>query len=438
MIGRWLSTTFAALAEPNFRILWVGSLFATLALMMMFVTQSVVAFELGGTNRAVGIVSLGVGISMLALGPFGGVTADRVSKRKVIVLGQGASAALFAVIGVLIVFDALTLLQLVLITTVLGLGFAFLSPARHSYVAELVPRRLLPNAVALNQLGMGTGQILAPFVAGVLLSTPAIGAGGTYLAMAALTCIGVVSLGLLRPAPRVPAAAHASVWADLRGGLEHVLSRPTLRLVVFLMIAMIVLGWMFRVVLPALLERHLDHAPTDIGLLLSINAIAAFVVSLALAGVVGTRWAWPSLFALAATLSAGYFVLAVAPSFEVALLAMVLIGPGFSSFLLVAQTVIMANAEPAFYGRVMSLTMIAVALQSIAAFPFGILADQIGERELLGVVGISTAAILVLGLLSYLRTVRGEAVTGRGTRTVAVREIARMRRQKSSRPLTPS
>ena len=86
MFGRWFSTTFAALAEPNFRILWVGSLFATLAFMMMFVTQSFVAFELAGTNSAVGIVSLGVGVTMLILGPFGGVTADRVSKRKLIIL----------------------------------------------------------------------------------------------------------------------------------------------------------------------------------------------------------------------------------------------------------------------------------------------------------------------------------------------------------------
>ena len=308
-VRNWASTTFAALRQRDFRILWIGSLFATLAFMMMFVAQSVVAFELAGTNTAVGVVSLGVGISMLLVGPFGGVTADRVSKRTLIVLGQGASAVLFVVTGVLIMTDALNLLMLVLITAVMGLGFAFMGPARQAYVAEIVGPKLLPSAVALSQLGHGGGQVLAPLFAGIMLGTAAIGAGGAYLVMGALVFIGVASIGFLPPSGGTPPHIRGSLLGDLGAGLHHVRSRPTLRLVLLMFVAVVVLGFTFRIVLPALLERDLDRAPTDIGLLFSVNAIAGFVVSLGLAGLVGTRWAWPALFVLATLLALGYFAL---------------------------------------------------------------------------------------------------------------------------------
>ena len=269
---RWTATTFAALGERDFRILRIGSLFATLAFMMMFVAQSVVAFELAGTNSAVGVVSLGVGISMLLIGPFGGVTADRVSKRRLIILGQGAAAALLVLIGVLIITDTLSLLLLVLITTAMGLGFAFMGPARHAYVAEIVAPARLPNAIVLSQLGHGGGKILAPLLAGILLSTAAGGAGGAYLVIGALLFIGVASIGFLPSRGGAPRHTRGSVLGELGAGLQHVRSRPTLRLLLLMSIAVVVLGWTFRIVLPALLERHLDRAPTDIGLLCSRSA----------------------------------------------------------------------------------------------------------------------------------------------------------------------
>ena len=434
-LRRWTATTFAALSQRDFRILWIGSLFATLAFMMMFVAQSVVAFELAGTNSAVGVVSLGVGISMLLVGPFGGVTADRISKRRLIILGQGAAAALFVLVGVLIITDTLSLLVLVLITTVMGLGFAFMGPARHAYVADIVTPARLSNAIALSQLGHGGGQILAPLLAGILLSTAAIGAGGAYLLMGALLFIGVATIGFLPSRAGAPLHRRGSVLGELGAGFQHVRSRPTLRLVLGMSVAVVVLGGTFRIVLPALLERHLDRAPTDIGLLFSVNAIAAFVVSLGLVGLAGTRWAWPALFVLTTLLALGYFVLAAAPTFGVALLAMVLLGPGFASFMLVAQTMIMANTAPAFYGRVMSLTMLAFGFQSILALPFGALADLIGEREMLALLGVATLAVVGIGLLGYLHLSRGLAAARRAQPAHnAAPETPAAAAQKSVRP----
>ena len=89
------------MSDAHFRVLFIGTLFATFAYMMMFLAMSVVSYDLSGTNTAVGVIGTGVGISML-LAPFGGVIADRMNRKWVIVIGQGGGAAMLALTGVLL------------------------------------------------------------------------------------------------------------------------------------------------------------------------------------------------------------------------------------------------------------------------------------------------------------------------------------------------
>ena len=152
MIRRWARTTFLALGNPQFRLLWIGSLFSMLAFMMQWTAQAVVAFDLGGTNSAVGLVQLGIGLSMLVLGPIGGVIADRVSKKPMVFWGQTIVAASFVATGAMILAGALTLPWLVVLTAVMGVVFAFTGPTQQAWVGEMVPPSMLPNAVALSQL----------------------------------------------------------------------------------------------------------------------------------------------------------------------------------------------------------------------------------------------------------------------------------------------
>lgn len=401
MFRSWASNTFESLSNPQFRVLWAGTLFSTLAYMMMFVVQSVVAFDLAGTSSAVGLVMLGVGVSMFVVGPFGGVIADRVNRRHLIILGQGFGALMLFLTGVLIVVDLLTLELLVLLTLLLGLSFAFMGPARQAFVGEIVGPKLLPNAVALSQLAHSFGQPFSPMLAGVLLET-FVGAGGTYILMGSLVTLGVLSVATIRPSVRRPSRVQRSMPTELKEGLNHVRRNPRVRLLLILFISIVVLGFLFRVLLPAFLERHLDREPTEMGLLLLVNGGAAAVVSLLLAGAVGSRWAWPILFLLTAAMGVGYVLLSQAQTFNAALLTMLLLGPGLQGPILIAQSQIMMHTEPAYYGRVMSLTMMAWGLQAVIGFPIGALADSIGERDVLLLLGLATFVVTALGLGAWL------------------------------------
>ena len=102
MISNWASTTFRALGNPGYRVLWTGSTLAFLAFAMMSVVQSVVAYDLTGKNGSVGAVALGMGIAQLTIAPFGGVLADRLPKRRLVLIGQSILGMTFLSVGILI------------------------------------------------------------------------------------------------------------------------------------------------------------------------------------------------------------------------------------------------------------------------------------------------------------------------------------------------
>jgi MFS family permease len=391
MLSRWYAATFEALTIPSFRILWGGSTFALLAFMMTRTVQSVVAFDLAGSSTAVGVVALGSGISMVFIAPIGGVFADRLSKRRVLLTGQSLIGFLFLVIGLLIVSDRLTIGLLVGLTFLMGLCFAFIGPTRQAYVGELVPRELLPNAVAWSQLAMAFARVVSPLVAGVLVAWSFSGTGGAYLFMASLFLLVVATLFRL-PASE-PSSSGKSVFGDLGAGLSHVRERPRLMLLVGSFILVTIVGQPFVTVLPALLEHELGQPTERIGLLFTVEAIGGLATGLAIAGMMRGAGAWRLMLAMGVLSGVSMIALAVAPTFLTVLLAMFVVGVGYTGFQVTNNALLMMESDPAYFGRVMSLMMLAWGGQGLTALPIGVLADRIGEREVLAMEG---AAIIVI------------------------------------------
>ncbi|MYJ02440.1 MAG: MFS transporter [Chloroflexi bacterium] len=121
-----------------------------------------------------------------------------------------------------------------------------------------------------------------------------------------------------------------------------------------------------------------------------------------MAGAPTTRWAWPAVFVLVAMMGIGYLVLAAAQNLGHAMIAMALLGPGLQGPVMILQARIMMHTESAYYGRVMSFTMMAWGVQMVAGGPAGALADAIGEREVFALMGLAALVITVLGVFGWL------------------------------------
>ncbi len=226
---------------------------------MSTVVQSVVAFDLVGSNTAVGTVIFAQGLAMFPLGPLGGALADRWPKRLVVAVAQTLPAAVFLVLAIAFATNTIHITLVAAGSFLIGVSFAFVGPARHALVVDLVPFQTRGNAVALAQVASTASQVLGPGIAGLLLYWSFSGAAGAYGTMAALY---VVSSGLLLLLPRTRMRANAGethVLTDVVEGLRYVLQRPRLRLQVLLYVVVIMVGFPYVTVMPGLLENELGQ-----------------------------------------------------------------------------------------------------------------------------------------------------------------------------------
>src|SRR5215213_10585445 len=199
----WAASTFDAFRFPLYRVVWLGSFFAFMAFNMASTAQGVVAFDITGSNHAVGFVAFGQGLAMFFLNPFGGAIADRFSKRVLLLVAQAVIGSVMLAIALLLAFDAITILYLALGSFTMGTMFSFLGPTRTALLAEYVEPGRIGNAMALMQVGDNFARIGGPFLAGTLLAWNAVGATGVYAFDASIFILVLVTLSRLpesRPA----------------------------------------------------------------------------------------------------------------------------------------------------------------------------------------------------------------------------------------------
>ena len=399
-----LSGAFAALEIGTYRRMWSGSLLATSAFMMSFLLVPSVAFDISGSNAAAGFAQMGSGLAMLTISPIGGVIADRMRKKPLVLAGQIVPAVVILCTGLLILTDNITVPLLTAATLIMGLGFAFMGPARQAWVAELVPKEMFPNAVALQQIAQSISQVLAPLSIAVLVGT-IFDVGAAYLFMASLFVI-VLPLTLSLPSAAPPPKEPASIGADLAQGVAYVWNHQRLRTLWLGFVAMVVCGFAFQTLLPGLLAEELGREPSDVGVIFLVLALAGLVVNVPLAAVVRTNRAWPTMLAMGALMAVGFVLLSVAPSYGLVILAGVPLGIGRSGFMLLDNALLMAGADPAYHGRVMSLAMVGFGSQALLAPVWGAIADAIGVRNTLFIVGLVTATLVAWLTLAWLATER--------------------------------
>ncbi|MCK9520505.1 MAG: MFS transporter [Dehalococcoidia bacterium] len=414
MIRSWARTTFQSLSNRDYRILWIGTTIAFLVFTMMSIVQSVVAFEITGKNGAVGAVALGMGVSTIAVSPFGGVIADRISKRKLLLIGQSTMALTFLTVGTLIVTDRITIGALIGATFITGLVFSFIAPARQAWVGELLSKDEIGNGIALQQVGMTATRVLGPFLAGGLVAISFIGSAGTYLVMGGMMGIVVATLAQLPPTKNRDTDGGPGVLDDLRLGVAHITQRPRLLLLALSFMGVVIFGYSYQVILPGFLDE-LGRRPEDVAWMFGVGAVAGLFVTVGVAGQASGPNAWSLMLAGGVLLGLSLIATAAAGTFTLALVGMLFAGAGSSAFQMLNNALVMQESAAEYYGRVMSLTMLAWGLNGLAGLPFGLLADGIGERQTLVVMGVAVMLVTVVTLLAE-RSIRRGGGSGLGRR----------------------
>jgi MFS family permease len=400
-----LPRTFAALRHRDFAFMMGGTLPAMLAMQMGQIAVGYLAYQISGSATALGLVGLFWGVPMLTLSLVGGVVADRVPRRTIILTTQGAIGLMAVASAVLISTGLLQLWHLYAVALVQGTAFAFNMPARQALSAELVGKKDLANAMALFNANMNFSRVIGPAVAGFLIALPALGIGGVF-ALMAFAYVFVLGLFWQIRGGRVRAGtSRASGFQQLKDGLTYIRGNKPLVMLLGLGFVPMMLGMPYQTLMPVFAIGVLDAGAQGLGMLNAAAGVGALVGSLALASMGNVAWKKGLQTGMGLAFGLSLLAFAMVPTFVLALLVLLVLGGASAGYMALNNTLVMEATPPEYYGRVMSVYMMTFSLMPLASVPFAALADAFGARPTLAAAG-ALLALTIAAIAFANRVVR--------------------------------
>jgi MFS family permease len=400
--------TFRSLRGFNYRVWACGAIVSNVGTWMQRIAQGwLVLTQLTHNNAtAMGVLmALQFGPHLLLL-PLTGFAADHLDRRKLLLGTQAAMGALAFGLGILTVTGLVQLWHVYAFAFALGCVTAFDSPARHTFVAELVGEADLANAVALNSISFNAARMIGPAIAGTLIAS--VGSGWVFLINGASFVAVLCSLALLRVSELHLQTRALRTRGSLIEGFRYVWNRPDLKAIALMLFLIGTFGLNFQIFISTMSVKVFHAGASQYGLLTSVMAIGTIAGALLAAGrekphfgllLVGT-----AIFGLGCTLAA------LAPNAWLFGIALVIIGVSALTFTNSTNSLMQLSTEPAMRGRVMAIRVaIALGCTPIGAPIVGWVADHFGPRWSLGLGAAAGFAAAIVGI-HYLRKHRNLSI----------------------------
>ena len=283
---------------------------------------------------------------------------------------------------------------------VMGMSFAFVGPARQAFIGDLVPGRLMGNAIVLQQANMNGTRVFGPALAGALIAVPLIGMAGVYALTTAGFIITTITLFRLpRGEPRRRASGK-SATQDTLEGLRYVSHHRSIGILLLMSFMVVAFAFPYQGFLASVTSVEFNRGALALGLLSSLAAVGALAATLWVATVTGHRHAWRIQAAAGAGFGVALIAFGYAPTFAVGLAAIFFVGAFASAFQSLNNALTMTLTEPHYYGRVQALMGLSWSLFGIVSLPLGLLADAIGIRATLALMG--GTAIIAIAILQLV------------------------------------
>jgi len=389
--------TFSSLANPNYRKFFFGQTTSLVGTWMQTTAQSWLVFTLTHSATDIGVVVALQTLPVLLFGAYGGVIADRVDKRRLMIVLQSVMGLQAAVLAILSITHVVNYLDVCVLAVVLGFNNCFENPSRQAFVLEMVGADDLRNAVSLNSTMNNVARAVGPAVAGVLIAT--VGEGWCF-ALNALSFIAVVgSLVAMDTSALRPSEPTHRAKGQLREGFRYVARTPQLAFPLLMMALVGMLAYEFQVTLPVVAQRVFHGSSEVYGVLMAAMGIGAVVGGLVTAnrGKTGVR----ALARAAMVFGAAMTFAAVSPVLACGLVAMAAVGFASVTFLSMANSTLQLSTDPQMRGRVMALWAVAFMGSTPIGGPLiGWITSEAGARVGLGVGAASCFAAALIGWLT--------------------------------------
>ena len=360
--GRGALGAFASLRHRNFRLFWMSQMISLIGTYMQIVGQAWLVFQLTHSPLQLALVGALQSLPILLFSLFGGVIADRLPKRSVLLVTQSAAMLQALLLWLLTATNAIQLWHLYALALLLGLLNSLGRPASRAFIAEMVGREELPNAVALNS-SIGTlARIVGPGLGGVIITASSVTTLFLLNALSFLPLIAALALMNvhelhLQERRDATVAPRQTTWQSLREGVAYVWRTPAALHVILVVGLVLLFGSNFNVVLPLFASNVLHEGARGFGYLSAATGAGALI---------STLWlAWSNRRPTIGLLLLGMLVFgilevafALTPVYPLSLALIAGVGFAETAFATLAVTMLYAVTPDRLQGRVMSVQVV--------------------------------------------------------------------------------
>ncbi|PKN99662.1 MAG: MFS transporter [Chloroflexi bacterium HGW-Chloroflexi-4] len=373
-----IAKTFTSLKSPNFRLWFIGQVVSLVGTWMQATAQNFLVYELTHSAAYLAIVGFANGIPTILFTLLGGLTADRFSKRKVIVIAQAAMMVLAGILAFLAFTQLIQPWHIVVLAFMLGVANSFDAPARQAFVVDMVERENLANAIALNSTIFNLGAIVGPATAGLVYAW--LGPAWCFTINSISFIAVIIALLLMKLPPRVIVPSIGSPLTKLVEGLKFVFNEPRIRLLLAYTAVLTVFGFSLMTLMPAWSVKILGGDVKLNGLLLMARGVGSLIGALMIAyfsSHLVRNKIWQMGWYLMPVALLAFAFLRWIPG---TIMLLVLLGWCLMSVLNISNALIQSYVSDHMRGRVMSVyTLVFFGSMPIGALVAGGLATAFGE-----------------------------------------------------------
>ncbi len=410
-----------ALRHRNFQLFFSGQLISLIGTWMQTVAQSWLVYKLTGSGLKLGAVGFASQIPVFLCAPIGGIVADRVNRRHVVIGTQVASMILAFILAALTLTHRVTVTQVFILAALLGVVNAFDIPGRQSFLVDMVGKEDLMNAIALNSSMFNGARIVGPAVAGILVAR--LGEGWCFL-VNGLSYLAVIA-GLMMMNVHSPArvSSETSPWEHILEGFEFVKRTAPIRSLLLLLGLISAVGMPYSVLMPIFADKILhrggqemasligshDLGAVRLGILMGASGVGALLGALTLAMRSGVKGLGRLVAVCCAGFGASLVLFSASKSFWLSVALLLPAGYFVMLQMSSSNTLIQSMVPDELRGRVMAAySMMFMGMAPVGSLLGGALSDRLGAPLTVAMGGLASVAGAVwFGL--HLPKIRVEA-----------------------------
>jgi MFS family permease len=406
MMQSRLKASLRAFRHRNYRLFFAGQLTSLVGTWMQTVAQSWLVYRLTGSATLLGLVGFASQFPIFLLSPVAGAVADMYPRRRTMIVIQSLMMLLAFPLAVLTLMHRIQVSHVIVLAILLGFVNAFDIPVRQSFVAEMVGREDLINAIALNSSMMNGARIIGPAVAGILVSV--VGEGWCFFLNGLSYLAVIIGLIFITAGNNRPREHEGSRIEAILEGFRFALHTRPVRALLLLLGVVSLMGMPYSVLMPIFADKILKGGAKGLGLLMGSSGVGALLGAAVLAGRQGVRGLGNWVMFACAGFGTSLMLFSLSRNFWFSTLLLLPVGFSMMVQMASSNTLIQSMVPDRLRGRVMALySMMFLGMAPFGALLSGILANLMGAPSTVALGG----AVCIAGAVvfrSHLPKIRAE------------------------------